>query len=355
MALRKAPKALLLSAAALAVLGLLSFPNLSKVAARQAPAAHVRPLTNRKFEPSPERMARGKYLVESVAGCFGCHAKMANNLGPGELPEFTDVGAGNVFVDEKDFVLVASNITPDVETGAGSWTDDQLARAIREGIGHDGRVLFPMMPYTVYKDMSDEDLASIIIYIRSIPAVHKEQPKTKIPARYADAILKFPEPIEHEIGPPANDPVSRGRYLVAVAHCHECHTPFDDKTVDFVPGMDFAGGADFGDVASANITPDYTGIGYFDEALFIKTLRTGWVGARPLRMPMPWPFFRNMTDDDLKAIYAYLRTLPPIHHDVDNTEVATFCKRCNGKHGLGEHNDRYALPESKKFEEQAKK
>src|SRR5581483_676162 len=195
--------------------------------------------------------------------------------------------------------------------------------------------------------------ASIIVYIRTIPSIHKEQPKTRIPARYAEAILKFPAPIHQPVGPPANDPVSRGRYLVAVAHCHECHTPFDDKTVDFVPGMDFAGGEDFGDVASANITPDYTGIGYFDEALFIKALRTGWVGARPLRLPMPWPFFRNMTDEDLKAIFAYLRTLPPVHHDVDNTEVATFCKRCNGKHGLGEKNDRYAVTESNKHDQHA--
>ena len=92
---------------------------------------------------------------------------------------------------------------------------------------------------------------------------------------------------------------------------------------------------------------DDTGIGYYDEALFVKAMHTGYVGARPLRMPMPWFTFRGMNDDDLKSIFAYLRTLPPVHHDVDNTELASYCKKCRTKHGLGEHNDRY-VEEAKK-------
>lgn len=330
-------------AAAIAAIAFVSIGITVKVAARQNTGPRRRALTNRTFERTPARLARGKYLVEAVAACFGCHAKITRHAGPGVAPELADLGSGRMLIDEPDFLLAASNITPDVETGAGSWTDDQLARAIREGIGHDGRPLFPLMPYTVYKDISDEDLAAIIVYIRSLPPVHNALPAPKIPAKYAAMMSQWPQPVEHEVQPPAADPVSQGRYLVAVAHCYECHTPFDDKTNNFIPGMDFAGGADFGDVASANITPDATGIGYYDEALFIKAFRTGYVGARPLHPPMPWPFFRHMTDDDLKAIFAYLRTLKPVHHDVDNTEVATYCKRCNGKHGLGDHNDRYAL------------
>ncbi len=81
---------------------------------------------------------------------------------------------------------MASNLTPDPETGAGSWTDDQLARAIREGVGHDGRALFPIMPYQRYRNMSDEDLASVVVYLRSLPAVHNRLPATEIifPVKY---------------------------------------------------------------------------------------------------------------------------------------------------------------------------
>jgi hypothetical protein len=95
----------------------------------------------------------------------------------------------------------------------------------------------------------------------------------------------------------------------------------------------------WGEVTSANITPDASGIPYYDEALFLKVMRTGHVGARKLNSIMPWGYFRNMTDDDLKAIFAYLRTLPPVQHRVDNTEAPTVCKLCGGRHGYGEMNE----------------
>ena len=92
------------------------------------------------------------------------------------------------------------------------------------------------------------------------------------------------------------------------------------------------------EVASANLTPDASGICYYDEALFVETMRTGSVGARKLKPIMPWWAFRHMTDDDLKAVFAYLRTLKPVHHTVDNTEKHTQCKLCGQKHGLGDRN-----------------
>jgi hypothetical protein len=104
----------------------------------------------------------------------------------------------------------------------------------------------------------------------------------------------------------------------------------------------FAGGFElkgpFGTVTSANITPDPSGISYYDENLFIQVMRTGKVGARTLSPIMPWIAYRNMTDDDLKAEFAYLRTLKPVHHRVDNTLPATACKICQGKHGAGDQN-----------------
>jgi hypothetical protein len=77
---------------------------------------------------------------------------------------------------------------------------------------------------------------------------------------------------------------------------------------------------------SANITPDPSGILYYDEVLFIPATRTGRVRARRLKLPMPWPIHRNMTDEDLKAILSYLHMLKPVHHLVDNVETPTLCK-----------------------------
>ena len=95
----------------------------------------------------------------------------------------------------------------------------------------------------------------------------------------------------------------------------------------------------WGRVASANLTSDPTGISYYDEAQFIKTIRTGQVGARKLSLIMPWGYLRNMNDEDLKAIFAYLRTLKPVRHTVDNTEQPELCKICGQRHGFGDRNE----------------
>jgi predicted HAD superfamily phosphohydrolase len=108
------------------------------------------------------------------------------------------------------------------------------------------------------------------------------------------------------------------------------------------PSMDFAGAMIFkgpwGEVASANITPDATGISYYDENLFVESMRTGFVHARKLNQIMPWSIFRNLTGEDLNAMFAYLRTLKPVSHRVDNTEPPALCKLCGMRHGLGGQN-----------------
>jgi mono/diheme cytochrome c family protein len=284
--------------------------------------AKARPLTNRRFEPTPARFERGQYLVESVAGCFACHSSEAGK------------GSGKVF---DGGITVASNITPDAATGVGAQSDDQLARAIREGIGHDGRALAPMMPYWAYRRMSDEDLASVITYLRALEPVRNELPQAKppVPLKLLSKIL--PEPVTAPVpAPDATSPAKRGEYFVELAHCVACHTP--RTALGLNEKLKFAGGADIEGVTSANITPDPSGISYYDEALFVKTMRTGHVGARPLKPIMPWKVYRNMSDEDLKAVFAYLRTLKPVRHLVDNTEPPTDCKLCGYKHGFGERN-----------------
>lgn len=294
------------------------------------------------FERTPARLERGRYLVEGPAHCFQCHSEVDWER-PGAQPKQGKKGAGTIFPEAGLPWLVAPNITPDIETGAGTWTDEHFVRAIREGVGHDGRRLFPMMPYMNFKNMSDEDLASVITYVRSIEPVRNTVPKTTLPQVVKDSLPPH-QTITSVPSPDMSNPVERGKYLVTIANCGSCHTPLN-KQGQPLTHLSFAGGMLFkgpwGEVTSANITPDASGISYYDEELFVKTLRTGHVGARKLNSIMPWGYFRNMTDEDLKAIYAYLRTLPPVQHRVDNTEVATACPVCGGRHGFGEMNHKH--------------
>ncbi|HEX8503572.1 MAG TPA: c-type cytochrome [Pyrinomonadaceae bacterium] len=303
----------------------------------------ARPLTARRFEPTPRRLERGRYLVESVSACFACHTTYDPKDPVKSYAAATNKGGGGSLEADGAPWLIAPNITPDAETGAGRWTDDMLARAIREGIGHDGRALFPAMPYQNYRNYSDEDVASIVVYLRSIPTVRNKLPQSEIPFPLSRLINTVPEPLGAPV--PEHDRsslVKHGEYVVKTADCAGCHTPRGDKGAP-IPGMDYAGGNPFDDgrggaVAPMNLTPDATGISYYDEALFVKTIRTGHVGARALSPHMPWWVYRNMTDEDLKSAFAYLRTLRPVEHRVDNTEKPTFCKLCKQKHGLGERN-----------------
>jgi Cytochrome c/Cytochrome C oxidase, cbb3-type, subunit III len=302
----------------------------------------ARPLESRTIERTPQRIERGRYIATALSGCLYCHSRHDwSAAGTPIIPG--SEGSGDI-QPEADLPgrIVAPNLTPDLETGAGTWSDDQLARAIREGIGHDGRALFPMMPYEHYRTMSDEDLASVIAYFRTLPAVRHELPKTEIifPVKYL--IRSVPQPVTSPVADPTNtgDLAKRGAQLVNLAGCADCHTPMvQGKNV---PGMEFAGGQVFagpwGSVASANLTPDPSGIPYYDESLFIQVIRTGYVKARPLNAIMPVLVYKNLTDDDLKAMFAYLRTLKPIRHHVDNSEPAAECKLCRQKHGGGGEN-----------------
>ncbi|HXY03964.1 MAG TPA: cytochrome c [Terriglobales bacterium] len=294
---------------------------------------------------TPERLARGKYLVEGLVQCFLCHSEI-DYAHRGTQPLHGKKGGGFVFpADESEVPLpyrvVAPNISPDPDYGAGKWKDSDFVRALRQGIGHDGRTLFPLMPFNYFRHLSDADLASIIVYERSIAPVHIQRPKTELPQDVMQTLQPLP-PLERVPEPDKSSPGKYGEYLVTVGHCDLCHTPVDEKG-NALAGMSFAGGAPMvgpwgTTVASLNLTPDPSGISYFDERMFIDTIRNGSVKARLLSNAMPWGYFRNLTDEDLKAIFAYLRTLKPVRHRVDNTEPPTYCKLCRSKHGMGDRN-----------------
>jgi mono/diheme cytochrome c family protein len=300
---------------------------------------------NRNFERTPARLKRGEYLTENVVTCFRCHSERDWNS-PGAPPVSGKKGAGYFFVAgagpvdlSKPPKVYAANITPDPETGVGRWSDEMLARAIRESINGDGRS-FPSKFHVSGRNLSDEDLASVVVYLRTIPAVHNAAPKTTTSsAQHTEAatqgpVISVPEPAK-------GDPVRRGAYLVSIADCASCHTADADNAP--LLNKRLGGGKMLSDnpdhyVVSPNITMDPSGIGYYDEAMFVRVLRTGKVSARKLYAIMPWGYFRNMTEEDLKAIFAFLKAQPRVQHIVDNTEPPTYCRRCLQRHGAGDRN-----------------
>ena len=301
----------------------------------------ARPLTDRTFERTPERLARGDYLVNSVDGCLFCHSDREWDK-PGLTLKADMLGAGHNFADEDIPFISAPNITPDRETGAGTWTDDMFARAIREGIGHDGRALFPVMPYESYRAMSDEDLASVIVYIRSLKPVRNTPTPSAIPFPVNRLIMSVPQPITAPVSAPDRaNPVAYGEYLTHIGVCHDCHDTMDAQG-QRVAGMTFAGGTVLpnprGVVSSQNITPAPSGIPYYTEDLFLELMHTGMVKARKVSDMMPWVMYGHQTDEDLKAIFAYLKTVTPVNHRVDNSLPPTDCPVCGLKHGGGDTN-----------------
>jgi mono/diheme cytochrome c family protein len=257
---------------------------------------------------APGSVERGKYLMESVVACGNCHVQRGPNGAP--LPD-KGLSGGMVF-DEAPFRAVAANITPDNETGIGKWTDAQLAKAIREGIKPDGTVIGPPMPIEFYRKIADDDLKAIIAYLRAQPPVSNKVEKSKyniaLPPNYGPEIKSVK-------APPARNKVLYGRYLADIGHCMDCHTPRNDKG-QLVLAKVGSGGqvipGPWGKSVTRNLTPHETGLkGWTDEQI-AHSVRTGTDReGKPYKPPMAFGWYKNIADDDMFAIIAYLRTLKP--------------------------------------------
>ena len=172
-------KVALIGAAALAAVVVIGVPAM--VGIRPFIGAKKRALTDRRFEATPARLERGRYLVTGAhPPCILCHSPLDTTGGHLKVQDGMML-AGRTWTPDGIPFITAPNLTPDPETGIGTWTDDQLARAIREGIGHDGRTLFPVMPYDKFRHMSDEDLASIIVYLRAQKPIRNPLPPSNVP------------------------------------------------------------------------------------------------------------------------------------------------------------------------------
>jgi mono/diheme cytochrome c family protein len=301
----------------------------------------ARPTTDRRFEATEARLARGQYIVEGPAACLHCHTE--HDFTQPEYPILQDrKGAGWEMPIPELGKVYARNITSDPETGLGRWTDDEIVRAIREGVSRDGTALFPVMPYLNFAAMTDEDVASVVVYLRTLSPVPNAVPRSELVFPLNHLVKTMPRPLTASVpSHPSATPVQRGEYLLTLAGCKICHTPVDDRGQP-LPGLEFAGGESFRDpgnnmaiVSSINLTQDPSGIAHYDESLFIEVMRSGQLSNRTLSHIMPFEFFRNMTDEDLRDIFVFLKSVPPVKHRVSNTEPPTPCPVCRREHGFG--------------------
>lgn len=276
-------------------------------------------------EKTAERVERGKYIANHVSVCMDCHSSRdwTRYSAP---PNGNFGGGGEKFSRDMGFPgeFYAKNITP---YALSKWTDGEVFRAMTTGVGKEGNALFPVMPYHAFGQLDQEDLYSVIAYLRTLEPVENEVPASKADFPVSLLINTMPSKAVLSIKPSEQDVVNYGKYLVIAASCVDCHSKKDKGAT--VEGSEFGGGMEFmmpqGTVRSVNITPDKkTGLGLWSEETFVKRFKmyadSGYVphaiGPKDMNTPMPWMMYAGMKESDLKAIFAYLQTLKSIEHAV---------------------------------------
>ncbi|MBC7920651.1 MAG: c-type cytochrome [Ferruginibacter sp.] len=284
------------------------------------------------------RIERGRYLANHVSVCLDCHStrdwrRFSGPPVPGTLGK-----GGDRFGPEMGFpgTFYARNITP---AGVGRWTDGELFRAITAGVDRHGKALFPLMPHPAYGRMDPEDVKAMVAYVRTLKPIASQPPPSKADFPMNFILNTLPRKPDFENRPDPGNAIAHGRYLVNAAACTDCHT----KQVEGKPvaGMAFAGGVEFNVpgavIRSANLTPDAeTGLGRWTKAAFVARFKAhdparGYVphpvGMGERQSVMPWTMYAGMTESDLGAIYAYLRTLKPVRHPVKTFATPATAKQ----------------------------
>jgi mono/diheme cytochrome c family protein len=293
------------------------------VAARQNASFADMPLPPIAANADPAVIAHGEYIVRTVGDCVGCHAATDRTedvmRGDTTLP----LSGGHTWKIPPG-TFYARNITPDTETGLGKVSDGQIARALRYGVGHDGRVLLPFMEM---QGLADDDLAAVVSYLRSMPPVKNAVPlhEYSFPLGKIVKATLFASPKGPKEPPPKLAPtglsVERGRYLAdSVALCWGCHTDRSMKTGELL-NPKFSGGKNHPDPFDKsrvwnppNLTRGKGGrLALFDEEAFVKRMRAG--RALP-GSPMPWQNLARWTEDDVRSVYRFLASLDPVDNDV---------------------------------------
>ena len=264
---------------------------------------------------------RGNYLVNAIMACGNCHTPRDAE---GKVIAEKPLSGGRTFMTPA-FIATAPNITPDVETGIGSWSDAEIKRALIEGMRPDhGRLagvpLAAIMPANFYKGLLTDDLDAIVAYLHTVKPIRNEVPDTvyKAPVRrdaYPDAEAGFSKAT-------LVDPVRRGAYLVTIGHCMECHAARTQGVSDYKNGLGRGGrvfplreeAPDGPRSVAPNITSHPTaGIGAWTDQEITRAITHGISrDGHALKPPMAFAYYASLKEADLSDIVAYLRTLPPL-------------------------------------------
>jgi mono/diheme cytochrome c family protein len=277
----------------------------------------------------PDVIARGRYLARGPAHCSICHVGSLEEMVRSDAGEEIPMRGGMPFPIGPIAVLYTANLTPDADTGIGRYTDGELFRLLRHNVKPNGRAsIAPLMPFA---NMADDDLVAIVSYLRSAAPVRHQVPAPRwtFLGKTIAAVLR-PAALQPVVGhtPPASAPpqsptVERGAYLAnSVSNCMACHSPID-RTTGALTGPAFSGNPE-GEPSSIdpnvvlrapNLTRDPTGVlgRIHDEEGWVGRFRAGRVISESI---MPWGPFSRMSEEDLRAIYRYLKSLDPVVSDV---------------------------------------
>jgi mono/diheme cytochrome c family protein len=307
---------------------------------------YVRPTTPDPIPGTPELIARGNYLVNSVVSCGACHTPRVGGTWLGGERTDAFLAGGSVFDDrEQGMRVVAPNISQDKETGIGAWTDDQIARAIRDGVSHDGRLLWPPMPFLGWEKMSDDDVRAIVAYLRTTPPVKNKITRdgNKLPFMFKVAMglgAVHHTPSQNVKAPDRADKKAYGAYMVKLGVCWDCHSlgergPSDDEDVLLSGSRMALSEPDYGKIYARNLTPDKdTGLGKYTAEQIKQALKTGRrLDGKPMAPPMSLviPHLSTWTEEDLDALVTYLVSIKPIKYQVPAPELTPAAKKLVGE------------------------
>jgi mono/diheme cytochrome c family protein len=253
---------------------------------------------------------RGEYLVNGIAACGLCHTPRNPD---GTFDMSRQLSGGPQTWDRPSYKVKGSNITPDNVTGIGKWSDEGIRRAITGGVRPDEVPLAPVMPSNFYRVFTAQDLDAVVAYLRSVAPVRNE---VQIPEYRAEMpVNPYPGADGPMTADDLRDPIKRGFYLASLAHCMLCHTPSVSGRPDY-SGSHGKGGVvfrgPFGEARSSNITSHKTaGLGDWTDAEIARAIKHGLSrdGRRLNVMPRN---YARLTDDDVDALVAWLRTIPPL-------------------------------------------
>ena len=309
------------------------------------PPADAAPPPDAALQFSDDPVARGKYLVDA-GDCEACHTAAGGTPFAGARGIRTPFG-----------IIYSANITPDVKTGIGKWSEADFYRAMHKGIAHGGKNLYPAFPYTYFTRLSRPDVDAIYAYLRTLPPIYQVKPANKLPfplnIRPLMAIWNalFFRPGEFRPNPAMSAEWNRGAYLVwGPGHCGGCHTPKNLLLAD--RNGHALQGAKLNDWVALDLTEDpRRGLASWSNGDIVEFLHSGRNARATASGSMQEVIYYStsrMSDSDLAAIATYLKALPPRRHVrgfavPDQTAIlagqaiyAATCSACHGDNGEGQ-------------------